>query len=243
MGLSNFHSPAEGVLPVLVMNTVMSVALLKNMVRSVLQVMGANGSSPNLEEDPSNEEYSPMSENAKERRVSVTQFKSLSHSRMPAVQAVVALALDGVLQWIVVCVCVGLKPRRRLVSCLASISSTRVAGKSGLITSIVAALYVGKEGYHYLLELQIISGQIRSGHDIPVCGSDLVGGHIQCCPRSLISAKSAETRYRRRGCVLACTIHNFAASTVEGTSSDSQANTRNLAHGWELQEGRKGHYQ
>ncbi|CBI16789.3 unnamed protein product, partial [Vitis vinifera] len=80
MGLSNFHSPAEGVLPVLVMNTVMSVALLKNMVRSVLQVMGANGSSPNLEEDPSNEEYSPMSENAKERRVSVTQFKSLSHS-------------------------------------------------------------------------------------------------------------------------------------------------------------------
>ena len=81
MGLSNFHSPAEGVLPVLVMNTVMSVALLKNMVRSVLQVMGANGSSPNLEEDPSNEEYSPMSENAKERRVSVTQFKSLSHSR------------------------------------------------------------------------------------------------------------------------------------------------------------------
>lgn len=102
---------------------------------------------------------------------------------------------------------------------------------------------LGKEGYHYLLELQIISGQIRSGHDIPVCGSDLVGGHIQCCPRSLISAKSAETRYRRRGCVLACTIHNFAASTVEGTSSDSQANTRNLAHGWELQEGRKGHYQ
>lgn len=81
MGLSNFHSPAEGVLPVLVMNTVMSVALLKNMVRSVLQVMGANGSSPNLEEDPSNEEYSPMSENAKERRVSVTQFKSLCHSR------------------------------------------------------------------------------------------------------------------------------------------------------------------
>ena len=52
MGLSNFHSPAEGVLPVLVMNTVMSVALLKNMLRSVFQVVGANGRSPNLEEDP-----------------------------------------------------------------------------------------------------------------------------------------------------------------------------------------------
>lgn len=81
MGLSNFHSPAEGVLPVLVMNTVMSVALLKNMLRSVLQVVGSNGSSPNVEEDPSNEGCSPMSESVKERRISVTQFKSLCHSR------------------------------------------------------------------------------------------------------------------------------------------------------------------
>ena len=73
MGLSNFHSLAEGVLPVLVMNTVMSVALLKNMLRSVFQVVGANGGSPNLEEDPSiNEGCLPMSENAKVRKVSVT---------------------------------------------------------------------------------------------------------------------------------------------------------------------------
>ena len=80
MGLSNFHSPAEGVLPVLVMNTVMLVALLKNMLRSVFQVVGANERSPNLEEDPSiNEGCLPMSENAKVRRVSVTQFKSLCH--------------------------------------------------------------------------------------------------------------------------------------------------------------------
>lgn len=46
MGLSNFPSPAEGVLPVLVMNTVLSVALLKNMVRSVIQVMGGSWSNP-----------------------------------------------------------------------------------------------------------------------------------------------------------------------------------------------------
>ncbi|KAK6160280.1 hypothetical protein DH2020_003661 [Rehmannia glutinosa] len=40
MGLSNFPSPGEGVLPLIVMNTVMSVALVKNKLRSVLQVGG-----------------------------------------------------------------------------------------------------------------------------------------------------------------------------------------------------------
>lgn len=77
MGLSNFHSPAEGVLPVLVMNTVMSVALLKNMVRSMLQ-LGANGGSPSLEEGPSSDNGCG---NAKERRVSVTRFGSLCHGK------------------------------------------------------------------------------------------------------------------------------------------------------------------
>ncbi|XP_057776798.1 probable E3 ubiquitin-protein ligase XERICO [Salvia miltiorrhiza] len=43
MGLSNFPSPAEGVLPLLVMNTVMSVALVKNKLRSVLQAVGGGG--------------------------------------------------------------------------------------------------------------------------------------------------------------------------------------------------------
>ncbi|XP_074343118.1 putative E3 ubiquitin-protein ligase XERICO [Apium graveolens] len=43
MGLSNFHGPNDGVLPLLVLNTVLSVALLKNMLRSVLdQVVGAD---------------------------------------------------------------------------------------------------------------------------------------------------------------------------------------------------------
>ncbi|KAA8529644.1 hypothetical protein F0562_034256 [Nyssa sinensis] len=81
MGLSNFPSPAEGVLPVLVMNTVLSVVLLKNMVRSVLQVMRATGSSPNLEEDPSSEECQAMPENTRARRVSITKFKSLCDHR------------------------------------------------------------------------------------------------------------------------------------------------------------------
>ncbi|GMI70788.1 hypothetical protein HRI_000748100 [Hibiscus trionum] len=41
MGLSNLPSSNEGVLSVLVMNTVLSVAMLKNTVRSLLQVLGA----------------------------------------------------------------------------------------------------------------------------------------------------------------------------------------------------------
>ncbi|BFG16334.1 hypothetical protein CerSpe_026080 [Prunus speciosa] len=77
MGLSNFPSAAEGVLPVLVMNTVLSVALLKNMVRSVLQVMGANVNTQSFEENP---DGCPAEMIARERRISICQFKSLCHS-------------------------------------------------------------------------------------------------------------------------------------------------------------------
>ncbi|KAK9188837.1 hypothetical protein WN944_020242 [Citrus x changshan-huyou] len=84
MGLSNFPSAAEGLLPGLVMNTVLSVALLKNMVRSLLQGMGAasDSSSSNVE-DESDGFISSNSEddNARERRISITQFKSLCDSR------------------------------------------------------------------------------------------------------------------------------------------------------------------
>ncbi|KAJ0094261.1 hypothetical protein Patl1_16035 [Pistacia atlantica] len=78
MGLSNFPSAAEGMLPVLVMNTVLSVALLKNMVRSVIQVMGGTWSNPSNLEDESSDGFSNFNslENARERRISVTQFKS-----------------------------------------------------------------------------------------------------------------------------------------------------------------------
>ncbi|KAJ4711007.1 C3HC4-type RING zinc finger protein [Melia azedarach] len=83
MGLSNFPSAAEGVLPVLVMNTVLSVALLKNMVRSVLQVMGATGSNSasNLDDDSDGFINSNSEENARERRISITQFKYLCDSK------------------------------------------------------------------------------------------------------------------------------------------------------------------
>ncbi|GFY91450.1 RING/U-box superfamily protein [Actinidia rufa] len=75
MGLCNyFSSPSEWVLPVLVMNTIFSMALLKNMARSVLQIVGAF---PNLdEEDPSNMEAHPTT-SGRARRVSITRFKSL----------------------------------------------------------------------------------------------------------------------------------------------------------------------
>ncbi|XVE74951.1 hypothetical protein DITRI_Ditri12bG0059600 [Diplodiscus trichospermus] len=82
MGLSNFPSAAEGVLPVLVMNTVLSVALLKNMVRSLLQMVGATGSntSSNLEMEDT-DGYPEDINNSRERRISITQFKSLCHNR------------------------------------------------------------------------------------------------------------------------------------------------------------------
>lgn len=75
MGLSNFPHSAEGVLllPVLVMNTVMSMAFLKNLVRSVIQMMSASAS-------PSSSEEEYDSENGRERRISITQFKSLRQS-------------------------------------------------------------------------------------------------------------------------------------------------------------------
>ncbi|XP_057493079.1 probable E3 ubiquitin-protein ligase XERICO [Actinidia eriantha] len=79
MGLCNyFSSRADGVLPVLVMNTIFSMALLKNMARSVLQIVGAF---PNLdEEDPSNMEAHPTT-SERARRVSITRFKSLCKNR------------------------------------------------------------------------------------------------------------------------------------------------------------------
>nr|ACU16109.1 unknown [Glycine max] len=80
MGLSNFPiSASERVLPVLVINTVFSVALLKSMFRSTLQVVfggSAASSSSNIEHD---DEISSSS-SSRERRVSITQYKSLCHS-------------------------------------------------------------------------------------------------------------------------------------------------------------------
>ncbi|GMN41557.1 hypothetical protein TIFTF001_010789 [Ficus carica] len=77
MGLSNFLTAGEGVLPVLVMNSVLSVTLLKNMVRSVFQVIGA--SNVNSEEEPDHG-FSPELV-SRERRISITQFKSLCLNR------------------------------------------------------------------------------------------------------------------------------------------------------------------
>ncbi|XP_027337633.1 probable E3 ubiquitin-protein ligase XERICO [Abrus precatorius] len=84
MGLSNFPSASEGVLPVLVMNTVLSVALLKNIFRSLLQVVVGSGNNT-----PSTSSYSSSigqesyedDEGSRERRVSITQYKSLCHNK------------------------------------------------------------------------------------------------------------------------------------------------------------------
>ncbi|XP_026402715.1 probable E3 ubiquitin-protein ligase XERICO [Papaver somniferum] len=79
MGLSHYPSPAEGMLPVIVMNTVVSVALLKNMVKWVIQVMiGIENPSSNFEEENTTNEVVQLSEN---RKISVTLYKSLCDER------------------------------------------------------------------------------------------------------------------------------------------------------------------
>ncbi|XP_027905707.1 probable E3 ubiquitin-protein ligase XERICO [Vigna unguiculata] len=74
MGLSNFPSASEGVLPVLVINTVLSVAVLKNMFRSMLQVVGGSESQSQSDGENTEEE---CRESSRERRVSITQYKAL----------------------------------------------------------------------------------------------------------------------------------------------------------------------
>ncbi|KAF5185813.1 RING/U-box superfamily protein [Thalictrum thalictroides] len=79
MGLSHYPSAAEGVLPLLVMNTVISVAILKGMVRWVLQVMGCVKNQSDFDEEIIDEEY-PESL-GRRREISITLFKSLCHSK------------------------------------------------------------------------------------------------------------------------------------------------------------------
>ncbi|KAG9160573.1 hypothetical protein Leryth_020726 [Lithospermum erythrorhizon] len=86
MGLSNFPSPAEGVLQALVMNTVFSMSLFKNMVRYVLRFVGVSveENSSNLDDDnylSSSNEALDMSPPIRRRRILTTLYKSLCRSR------------------------------------------------------------------------------------------------------------------------------------------------------------------
>ncbi|XP_011086652.1 probable E3 ubiquitin-protein ligase XERICO [Sesamum indicum] len=83
MGLSNFPSPAEGVIPLLVMNTVMSVALVKNKLRSVLQVVGAasGGGDQEFEDEYGIDGDGDADGGSRPRRVSITRYGSLCRSR------------------------------------------------------------------------------------------------------------------------------------------------------------------
>lgn len=85
MGLSSFPSPAEGMLPVLVMNTVLSAALIKNMLKSMLQMVGATWDQSNSqEEETSVSNESSSSSGSRERRVSITRYESLCKNRCKA---------------------------------------------------------------------------------------------------------------------------------------------------------------
>lgn len=90
MGLSNFPCPAEGVLPVLVINTFVSMALLMNMVRSLLP-----GATSNSEEDSSHERF----EGSKARRVSITRYRSLCKNRCNNSDRSSSGIIDGANMW------------------------------------------------------------------------------------------------------------------------------------------------
>lgn len=84
MGLYCFPGPrAEGMLPVLLINTVVSVVLLKNTLKSLFVLMGvAAASSSNSEEDlPSSYETTTSLENSRARRVSISRYGSLCRNR------------------------------------------------------------------------------------------------------------------------------------------------------------------
>ncbi|XP_059655197.1 probable E3 ubiquitin-protein ligase XERICO [Cornus florida] len=85
MGLSNFPNPAEGLLYALVGNTFLTVTLLKNLVRSVLQVTWITS---NSEQNPSIDQcYPTISENARARRVLITRYGSLCKNRSTLARA------------------------------------------------------------------------------------------------------------------------------------------------------------
>ncbi|KAL4193370.1 hypothetical protein AMTRI_Chr06g199070 [Amborella trichopoda] len=93
MGLSSFPTASEGVLPVLLMNTFLSIALVKDLLRSVLQAMGHRPNpSLNLEEDLA-EPLPVCSRFAEEVResVSVTLFKCLPMNSGCPVECTVCL--------------------------------------------------------------------------------------------------------------------------------------------------------
>lgn len=99
MGLSNFPCAAEGVLPVIVMNTVLSVALLKNMFRSMLQVVGGINPSNNIEsqeESFHHDDEMNSSNKSRERRVSISQYKSLlCHNNNNSILVECCVCLSG----------------------------------------------------------------------------------------------------------------------------------------------------
>ncbi|CAN8313320.1 unnamed protein product [Cochlearia groenlandica] len=80
MGLSQFPTASEGVLPLLVMNTVVSVTLLKNIVRYVFQIVGSESEDTSMEREEQ-ETREDFVRRRRSRRISITQFKSMCENR------------------------------------------------------------------------------------------------------------------------------------------------------------------
>ncbi|CAD5316590.1 unnamed protein product [Arabidopsis thaliana] len=76
MGISHYPTASEGVMPMLVMNTVVSVSLVKNMVRSVVNMVSSETNEARNKEDDQDHEDSK-----RRRRISITHFESLCENR------------------------------------------------------------------------------------------------------------------------------------------------------------------
>ncbi|KAL2332732.1 hypothetical protein Fmac_013945 [Flemingia macrophylla] len=94
MGLSNFPSASEGVLPVVVMKTVVSVAVLKSMLRWMLQVVGGTSASESESESESenNVPIPTEQECSCERRASITRYKYKAGVALDMVECCVCLS-------------------------------------------------------------------------------------------------------------------------------------------------------
>lgn len=75
MGLSHYPTASDGVVPMLVMNTVVSVSMLKNMVKSILHAVGSETN------EASNIEDGLDHEDSERRRISITHFETLCENR------------------------------------------------------------------------------------------------------------------------------------------------------------------
>lgn len=87
MGLSSLPAPSEGFLCVILVNTALSVSIIKGLVRSILRIVGIRVSSPSSSSSPQSEEYiEDPSETFELHLTSSGSYIEEIRSRIPAIR-------------------------------------------------------------------------------------------------------------------------------------------------------------